>query len=112
MGCYRPVGTPVTITSAAVSPVSVLPAGPPGHPESPAPYGFTVTVPAADVAAVTAVTTQAFKSGDAFGVIVAGKTWEAAHIDGVQPSPSRQFQIALLSKNQAHQLYRILVPPN
>ena len=110
MGCYRSVGTPVTITTAAISPVSALPSGPPGHPESPVPYGFTVTVPAADAAAVTAVSTQAFSSGNAFGVIVAGKTWEAAQIGGIQPSPSRQFQIALLSKNQALQLYRILVP--
>ena len=110
MGCYRPVGTPVTITSAAVSSVSLLPPPPPGHPAGPAQYGFTVVVPAADVAAVTALITQAYDSRDAFGVSAAGKLWQAPQIAG--PFPGQQLQIAFLSKNQALQLYRKLVPPS
>ena len=108
--CYRPVGTPVTITSAAVSSVSLLPPPPPGHPAGPAQYGFTVVVPAADVAAVTALITQAYDSRDAFGVSAAGKLWQAPQIAG--PFPGQQLQVAFLSKNQALQLYRILVPPS
>jgi hypothetical protein len=58
--CYRSLGTPVTISSAAVSSVSMNGSSPPaGQPKGPASYGFTVAVPAADVAAVTAVVKQA-----------------------------------------------------
>jgi hypothetical protein len=100
--CYRKLGTPVTITSAAVSPVS-----PHGQP---ALYGFMVAVPAADVAAVTAVIKQAYAARGALAVNVAGKTWSAPQV--LQPFSGRQFQIALPNRNQAVQLYRILVPPS
>jgi len=109
--CYRPVGTPVTISSAAVSPVSLYRhAPPPGHPAGPTTYGFTVAVPAADVAAVTAVITRAYDSRGAVGISVAGKTWTAPQVAG--PFPGRQLQIALPSRSQALRLYRILVPPS
>jgi len=109
--CYRPVGTPVTITSAAVSPVSLSrQTPPPGQPAGPTSYEFTVAVPAADVAAVTAVITQAYHSRGALGVSVAGKTWTAPQVAG--PFPGRQLQIALPSRNQALRLYHILVPPS
>jgi hypothetical protein len=111
-GCYRPVGTPVKITSAGVSPVAVLPQPPPppGRSLGPAQYGFTVFVPAADVAAVTALITQAHDSRDALGVSAAGKLWQAPQV--FQPFPGQQLQIAFLNKNQALQLYRILIPPS
>jgi hypothetical protein len=105
--CYRPLGKPVTITSAAVSSVSTY-RPPPGRPKRPASYIFTVTLPAADAAAVTAVIRQAYDSGDAVGISVAGKLWQAPQV--LQPFPGQQLQIALLSRNQAFQLYRILVP--
>jgi hypothetical protein len=108
IGCYRPVGEPVTITSARVS--TVTGDGPPPPPGQPAQYGFTVVVPAADVAAVTALITQAHDSRDALGVSAAGKLWEAPQV--LQPFPGQQLQIAVLSENQALQLYRILVPPS
>jgi hypothetical protein len=81
--CYRPLGAPVTITSAAVasSPLIAQPASPsPGQPSQPAgsaSYGLMVAVPAADVAAVTAVITQAYDSQGAIDISVAGKTWAA-----------------------------------
>ena len=52
--CYRKTGTPVTITSAAVSPVSSFrPPPPPGQQQAvPVQYGFWITVPAADVPAL------------------------------------------------------------
>jgi len=104
VACYRPAGTPVTITSAAVSSVTTSRNQP-----GPAWYEFVVAFPAADVPALTAVIRQAYDSGDAVGMSVAGKLWQA-------PQPRRKFialraeQINLLSRNQAFQLYRLLVP--
>jgi hypothetical protein len=42
------------------------------------------------------------------GISVAGKLWEAPQVR--QPFPGQRLQITLLSRNQARQLYRILVP--
>ena len=108
MPCYRPVGRPVTLTSAAVSSVSLLPSGPPSHPARSASYGFMVAVPAADVAAVTAAIRRAYDSQDALGVSVAGKLWAAPQI--TVPFPGRQLEIGRLSRNQALRLHRILIP--
>jgi hypothetical protein len=105
--CYRPAGTPVTITSAAVSSVLTY-RPPPGQVKGPDLYGFIVAVHGADVAAVTAVIRQAYDSGDAVGISVAGKLWEAPQVR--QPFPGQHLQITLLSKKQARRLYRILVP--
>jgi hypothetical protein len=71
-------------------------------------YGLTIAVPAADVAAVTAIIKQAYDSHGAVATSVAGKTWAAPQ--ALEPFPGRQLQIALPSRNQALQLYRILVP--
>ena len=104
VACYLPVGTPVTITSAAVSPVTTN-----RHQPGPAFYGFVVAFPATDVTALTALIQQAYDSGDALGMSVAGKLWQA-------PQPRHRFialraeQITLLSRTQAFQLYRLLVP--
>ena len=104
VACYLPVGTPVTITSAAVSSVTTSRNQP-----GPAWYVFVVAFPAADVPALTALIRQAYDSGDALGMSVAGKLWQA-------PQPRRKFnalraeQINLLSRTQAFQLYRLLVP--
>ena len=68
--CYRDLGQPVTITSAAVA-MSYQPAS---H-QQPAVYGLTFTVPAAEAAALTAITTKAFDSRDQMAVSTAGKTW-------------------------------------
>jgi hypothetical protein len=104
VACYLPAGTPVTITSAAVSPVTTSRNQP-----GPARYEFVIAFPAADVAALTALIRQAYHSGDALGISVAGQLWQA-------PQPPRKLialraeQINLLSSNQAFQLYRLLVP--
>jgi hypothetical protein len=104
VACYLPVGTPVTITSAAVSSVTTNRNQP-----GPAWYVFVVAFPTADVAALTALIRQAYNSGDALGMSVAGKLWQA-------PQSRREFnalraeQINLLSSTQAFQLYRLLVP--
>jgi hypothetical protein len=104
VACFVPVGIPVTITSAAVSPVTTNQNQP-----GPAFYGFVVAFPAADVPALTALIRQASYSGYAVGMSVGGKLWQA-------PQPRRKFtafraaQIDLLSRTQAFQLYRLLVP--
>jgi hypothetical protein len=105
--CYRPAGTPVTITSAAVSSVFTY-RPPPGQATGPDLYGFIVAVPGADIAAVTAVIRQAHGTGSAVGISVAGKLWQAPQV--FKPFPGQRLQLAFLSRNQAQQLYRILVP--
>jgi hypothetical protein len=106
VACYRPVGSPVTITSAAVSSVTTRRNQP-----GPAWYAFVVAFPADDVPALTALIRQAYDDGDAIGMSVAGKLWQA-------PRPRSRFnalraeQLNLLSRNQASQLYRLLVPPS
>jgi len=108
--CYRKFGTPVTLTSAAVSPVTDQPNKSPSGQAEAASYGFNVAVPAADVAAVTAVIKQAYDSQGALATSVAGQTWTAPLVG--EPFPGRHIQIFLPSRNQALQLYRILVPPS
>jgi hypothetical protein len=105
--CARPVGSPVTITSAAVSPLSSFQPKPPlGQPAGPAQYGFTITLPAADVPALTAVTTTAAHVQGPLSLSVAGRTWLLPIV--VRPFTSRQLQIPMPSRNQALQLQRIL----
>jgi hypothetical protein len=104
LACYRPAGTPVTITSAQVSSVTTSQNQP-----GPTWHVFVVAFPAADVPALTALIRQAYDAGDAVGMSVAGKLWQA-------PQPRRRFstlraeQINLLSRTQAFQLHRLLVP--
>jgi hypothetical protein len=104
VACYRPVGTPVTITSAAVSSVTTN-----QNQSEPGWYVFVVAFPAADVPALTALIRHAYDAGDALGMSVAGKLWQA-------PQTRRKIialraeQINLLSRSQALELYRLLVP--
>lgn len=120
--CYRKTGTAVTITSAAVSPVfSFRPPTPPGQQQAPpAQYGFSITVPAADVPALAAVlpttpgppgppTASAVTSATPMPAIsVAGRTWILLGYS--TPSTGREFEVTLPSRNQALQLQRMLVP--
>jgi hypothetical protein len=104
VACFRPVGRPVTVTSAAVSSVTTNQNQP-----GPAWHVFVVAFPAADVPALTALIQKAYDSGDALGMSVAGKLWQA-------PQTRRRFlalraeQVNLLSSNQAVELHRLLVP--
>lgn len=104
VACFRHVGTPVTITSAAVSSVTTKRNQP-----GPAWYVSVVAFPAADVPALTALIRQAYDSGDALGMSVAGKLWQAPQPQG-KLNALRAEQINLLSRTQAVQLYRLLVP--
>jgi hypothetical protein len=65
-------------------------------------------VPAAQVAAVTAVIKHAYESHNALGFSVAGKLWQVLAVG--PPLSGQQFQIPLFSQNLALRLYRLLVP--
>jgi hypothetical protein len=104
VACYIPVGTPVTITSAAVSPVATY-----QNQSGPATYGFVVAFPTADVTALTAAIRQAYGSGDSLGMSVGGKLWQAPQPKS-KSTALRAEQIDLLSQAQAFQLYHLLIP--
>jgi hypothetical protein len=106
--CVRPLDTPVTITSAAVSSVSSFqPRTPSGQASGPPVYQIMITLPAADVAAATAVVTTAYDSRGGVDFSVAGRTWALPMV--FRPFRSQQLSVALPSKNQALQLHRLLV---
>jgi len=102
--CYRDLGKPVTITSAAVA-MSYQPASN----QQPAVYGLTFTVPAAEAPALAAITAKAFDSRDQMAISTAGKTWGVTLAGG--PLTHGQFGIWVQSKNQVLQLERTLLPP-
>jgi hypothetical protein len=107
--CYRKTGTPVTITSAAVSPVPSSEATPdPGLPGADQYNGFLITMPAADAPALTAVSTTAVKARGALAISMAGRTWVLPTLGG--PWPSQQLGI-FLPRNQLLQLQRLLAWP-
>ena len=108
-GCYRPLGAPVTITSAAVSPGPTAgPASPSGAP--PTVYGLFIALPAAERAELTAVSSQAYDSRGALGISVAGKTWALPPV--MAPFTHGQFEIVVSSRNEFLQLQRILTSPD
>jgi hypothetical protein len=61
------------------------------------------------VPAVTALLGNAYRGREYLGASVAGKLWEAVQVLG--QFPGQQVRIILVSRSQALQLYRILVPP-
>jgi hypothetical protein len=106
-GCYLKVGMPVTISSAAVSRVVLAPAtSPAGQPSPPPTYQFVITLPTAEVPALTAVTTTAADAHANLSISVAGRTWLLPV--PVQPFTDSRFAIPLQSENQAVQLQQIL----
>jgi hypothetical protein len=105
--CYRKLGQPVTITSAAVSPVSVFrPPPPPGGGAVPTQYGVRIALPAAGAAALTAVTTTAFDARGYLDISVSGKTWLVPQVT----QPFTNFEIFLASRDQALRFRDLLVP--
>jgi len=102
--CYSKLGTPVTFTSATITPAPVT--GPAGKPAAGA--GLLFTVPAADVAALTTVTTRAADARGAVDISVDGKIWALPL--AMAPLTHGQFEIVLPTQNQALQLQHILVP--
>ena len=108
--CYRKLGTPVTITSAAVSAATLSPAQPKttsGQVAGPSAYGFMIALPVADAAALTTVTTTASDAHGYLALSVAGRTWVLPRV--LRPFTRPQFQI-ILPSNQAHQFQHLLAP--
>ncbi len=105
--CYRKVGAPVRFSSAAVSSTSLVSSSrqSSGQPAPPNQYEFTVTLPAAAVPALTAVTTTAYRAHGSLAITVAGQTWALPLVAG--PFTGRQFEIAL-PRSQALRLQRLL----
>jgi hypothetical protein len=130
--CYRQLGKPVTFTSAGVT-VYQQPAGnqpahnlpPCGQPAGsqppcsqpagnqlvkvPATWLVRITLPKAEAAALSAVTTSAFKARTQIAIIVAGQAWGLPFTN--QPLTDGQFVIAAKNQAQALQLQRLLLPP-
>ncbi len=100
--CYRRLGKPLTITSAAVRYLQQ-----PAANQQPAHYGLAIDVPAADRAALMAITARAYHSRDELATIVAGKTWGVANLVGPFTGG---FEIPARNANQALQLQRTLIP--
>jgi hypothetical protein len=103
-GCYRKLGTPTTFTTAAAT-VFHQPAGPHGQP---ARYALSITLPPAEAAALTAITTNVAGTQEQLAIIIAGQAWGAF----VTPKPltNGEFEIPVQSLNQALQLQRIMQP--
>ena len=97
--CYRRLGKPLTITSAAVTYLQ--------QPAANQQPGLAITVPAADKAALMAMTTKAYHSHDLLGIIVAGQTWAVSFVE--VPFTGR-FEIRAQNAKHALQLQRTLIP--
>jgi hypothetical protein len=100
--CYRRIGKPLTITSAAVAYLQQ-----PAANQQPANYGLAIAVPAADNAALMAITTKAYHSHDPLAIIAAGQTWAVSK--WVVPFTGR-LEIPAQNAKQALQLQRTLIP--
>ena len=97
--CYRRLGKPLTITSAAVAYLQ--------QPAANQQPGLGITVPAADKAALMAMTTKAYHSHDLLAIIVAGQTWAVSNVE--VPFTGR-FEIPAQNAKHALQLQRTLIP--
>ncbi len=100
--CYRRIGKPLIITSAAVIYVQQ-----PATNQQPANYGLAITVSGADKAALLAITTKAYHSRDQIAIIAAGKTWAVPNV--ASPFTGR-FEIPAQNAKQALQLQHTLIP--
>jgi hypothetical protein len=94
--CNRLTGSPVTITSAAIT-----------MDWQPNVYVISITLPAADTAALTTMVTTADEARSDLAVNVAGKTWILPA--DLQLAQNGQFEILAPTKSQALQFQRILL---
>jgi preprotein translocase subunit SecD len=105
--CFRPLGQPVTFTSAGVT-MDQQPGGSQPLPH-PAMWELRITLPTAEAAELATITTRVAGTQDQLAIIVAGQTW-GMPVTG-QPLTTGQFVILLHSRNEALQLQRILLKP-
>ena len=100
--CYGQLGTPVTITSAFVGSVVTG-----THHIPPGLYGFWVTLPAADLPALHALTTAAYDAQGFLDISVAGQTWLLPRVRQPFTGP---LEMVLPAKDQVLLLHRLLFP--
>jgi hypothetical protein len=105
--CFRVLGAPVTITSAAVFPISTFhpPTPPGGAPPPPVEYGVQIGLTAAGAREVAAVTTTAYHAQANLDISVSGRTYVLTNA----PQPFTNFQIFLRSRGQAERFRRLLL---
>jgi hypothetical protein len=105
--CYRKLGAPVTFTSAGVAPYQ--PENSSGQPADPAgAAALMINLPAADVAALTAITTKAYQAKGYVEISVGGQAWGIP--EALAPLTHGQFAITLPSGKLADQLQHLLDP--
>jgi hypothetical protein len=106
--CFRELGRPVTFTTAGVT-VYEQPAGtqPVKHP---AQWQVRITLPAAEAAELTTVTTKLAAARDQLATIVGGQTWAVPIV--IHPLTGGEFVIGTRSKDQALQYQRELLRPS
>ncbi|MBV9796021.1 MAG: hypothetical protein JO016_19005 [Actinobacteria bacterium] len=106
--CFRKLGQPVTFTTAGVT-VYQQPAGtqPVKHP---AQWEVRITLPAAEAAELTTVTTKLAGTKDQLATIVGGQTWGVPVV--LHPLTGGEFVIGTGSKSQALQYQRELLKPS
>jgi hypothetical protein len=100
--CYGQLGTPVTITSAFVGSVVTG-----THHIPPGLYGFWVTLPAADLPALHALTTAAYNAQGFLGISVNGQTWLLPRVRAPFTGP---LEMVLPTKDQVLLLHSLLFP--
>jgi hypothetical protein len=106
--CYRPLGAPVTFTAAGVATGRLKNAAGQSDASTGAEAALMVTLPAADRAALTAITTKAYEVKGYVDISVAGQSWAIPR--ALAPLAGGQFAISLPSRDVAVQLQRLLDP--
>lgn len=108
--CYSKLGPPVTFTSAGVSTGQLKNSAGQSDGSAGAEAALMINLPAADRAALTSITTEAYRAKGYVGISVGGKTW--AIPEAMAPLTQGEFAISLTSKNEVLQLQRLLDPPS
>jgi hypothetical protein len=105
--CFRTLGKSVTFTSAGVAVVEQPAASQPV--QHPASWVVRINLPAAEAAALAAVTTKLAGTQDQLAIIIAGQTW--AMPVTLEPLTGGEFAFGAESKSQALQVQRLLQQP-
>jgi hypothetical protein len=106
--CYRPLGAPVTFTAASVATGRLKSAAGQSDASTGAEAALMFALPAADRAALTAITTKAYRAKGYVDISVAGQSW--AIPKALAPLTGGQFAISLPSRGLALQLRQLLDP--
>jgi hypothetical protein len=106
--CYRTLGAPVTFTSAGVATGRLKNSAGQSDASTGAEAALMFNLPAADRAALTAITTKAYEAKGYVDISVAGQSWAIPKAEA--PLTGGQFAISLPSRGLALQLQRLLDP--